>query len=111
MQSHTPIQLFHIFIVGALFLYIGMMRQNTASWIFPLLIVLGFILILFHSYKTYIKLNNKVNPWYNLIHILLIAPLLLWIGFNAENTSRPYFEMLLMLGFVAITYNLYYLIQ
>lgn len=110
MQSHTLIQLFHVFIIGLFFLYIGIMRKQTPSWIFLILIVTGFILIIFHSYKTYIKLVNGINPWYNLIHIFLISPLLLYIGFNKENTTRPYFEMLLMLGFLAISYHLYYLI-
>jgi hypothetical protein len=48
--------------------------------------------------------------WVNLIHILLVGPLLVYIGYNRENTSRRYFEMLMMLGFASIGYHGYYMI-
>jgi hypothetical protein len=48
--------------------------------------------------------------WVNLIHILLVGPLLVYIGYNRENTKRKYFELLLMLGFASIGYHGYYMI-
>jgi lipoprotein signal peptidase len=47
--------------------------------------------------------------WVSLIHILLVGPLLVFIGYNAEKTSRLYFELLMMLGFAAIGYHGFYL--
>lgn len=44
--------------------------------------------------------------WVNLIHIGLIAPLLFWIGYYKKDTSRAAFEMLLLLAFAALGYNL-----
>jgi hypothetical protein len=49
--------------------------------------------------------------WVNLIHILLVGPLLLYIGYNGEKTPRLYFELLLMLGFAAIGYHGYYMLE
>jgi hypothetical protein len=49
--------------------------------------------------------------WVNLIHILLVGPLLVYIGYNSEKTHRLYFELLLMLGFAAIGYHGYYLLE
>jgi len=40
------------------------------------------------------------------MHIGLIAPLLFWIGYYKKDTTRPAFEMLLLLAFAALGYNL-----
>jgi len=52
-----------------------------------------------------------MNPWVNYIHLFIVGPLLLYIGLNREKTERRYFEILLMLGFAAIGYHGYYLIE
>jgi hypothetical protein len=49
--------------------------------------------------------------WVNLIHILIVGPLLVYIGYNREKTARLYFELLLMLAFAAIGYHGYYLFE
>jgi hypothetical protein len=54
-------------------------------------------------------MDNK-SAWVNYIHIFLIGPLLVTIGLNGINTSRPYFELLLMAGMAAIGYHGYYLL-
>jgi len=105
------VHLFHILIVGSLFLYVGIYKTKIPKTLFPILFVLGIIIILYHSYKAYTYLTKGKNPWVNLIHILLIGPLLIIIGYNKENTSRKYFEMLLMFGFAAIGYHGYYLLE
>jgi hypothetical protein len=75
-----------------------------------MLLILGIIIIIYHSYKAYIKLKAGKNPWVNWIHILLVGPLLIYIGYNNKNTPRLYYELLLMLGFAAIGYHGYYMI-
>jgi hypothetical protein len=42
--------------------------------------------------------------------MLLVAPLLLWIGYYGKENTRAVFEMLLMLAFTALGYNLYSLV-
>ena len=101
MNTEQIVHLFHILIVGTLFLYVGIIREKIPKLLFPVLLILGVIIIVYHIYKPY---------WVNLIHILLVGPLLVYIGYNRENTSRRYFEMLLMLGFASIGYHGYYLI-
>ena len=49
------------------------------------------------------------NPWINYLHILIVGPLLLFIGYKNTETPRYAFELLLMLGFASIGYHLYYL--
>jgi hypothetical protein len=105
------IHLFHILIVGSLFLYVGITKSNIPNIMYSILTTLGMIIILYHCFKVYKKLNMGINPWINYIHIFIIGPLLLYIGLNREKTQRFYFEILLMLGFASIGYHGYYLIN
>lgn len=100
---------FHVLLVGGLFLYVGIMKTSIPKILFPFLFALGGIIIIYHIYKAYTYLKSGKNPWVNFIHILLVGPLLIYIGYNKENTKRLYFELLLMLGFAAIGYHGYYL--
>ena len=103
------VHLFHIIIVGSLFLYVGINRDSSSKYIFDLLLVLGVIILLYHIYKTYIKLIKNINPWVNLFHIFIVSPIVIYIGYNGKETKRLYFELLLMLAFAAIGYHLYYI--
>ena len=109
MDSSSLVHLFHILIVGSLFLYVGIERTNVPTFMFPLLLGLGVIIILYHMFKVYTYMKQGKGYWVNLIHILLVGPLLLYIGYNGEKTARLYFELLLMLGFAAIGYHGYYM--
>jgi hypothetical protein len=104
------VNLFHIIIVGSIFLYIGINREKTNGWLLNLIYYLGFIIILYHLYKSYNYIKEGKGIWVNLIHIFIIGPLLIYIGYNGEKTERKYFEILLMLGFGAIGYHFYYLL-
>ena len=103
------VHLFHIVIVGGLFLYVGINRNATPKYIFNLLFILGIIILIYHIYKTYIRLSNNKNPWINLFHIFIVAPIVIYIGYNSIETKRLYFELLLMLAFAAIGYHSYYI--
>jgi len=111
MISHVAIvHLFHIIIVGSLFLYVGIQQTKIPSFFYPLLLGLGIFIIIYHIYKAFQKIKSGKNPWANYIHILLVGPLLIYIGYNNKNTPRFYYELLLMLGFAAIGYHGYYMI-
>jgi len=111
MTSSIFVHLFHILIVGSLFLYVGIQKYKIPKFMYSVLIALGIIIILYHGFKVYKKLTEGFNPWINYIHILIIGPLLLYIGLNRDKTPRFYFEILLMLGFASIGYHGYYLIN
>ena len=101
------VHLFHIIIVGSLFLYVGIKREKIPPMMFPFLLGLGIFVILYHIYKA----SQSKTPWINYIHIFLIGPLLVYIGYTNKDTSRKYYELLLMFGFAAIGYHGYYLIK
>jgi Na+-transporting methylmalonyl-CoA/oxaloacetate decarboxylase beta subunit len=110
MNELSLVHLFHILIVGSLFLYVGINKTTIPKIMFPMLLGLGIIIILYHIYKAYNNIQHKKGFWANLIHIILVGPLLIYIGYHGAKTSRLYFELLLMLGFAAIGYHGYYMI-
>jgi hypothetical protein len=107
------VHLFHIIFVGALFLYVGIERTNIPKILFPLLLLLGIMVIMLHAYKLYNNIINKTytTDWVHYIHILLVGPLLMIIGYNGISTSRRYFELLIMAGMASIGYHGYYVIK
>ena len=109
MEKITYVHLFHILFVGSLFLYVGIYRTSIPSTMYPVLLGLGLLVIFYHIYKAYNYFKQGKGYWVNLIHILLVGPLLVYIGYNREKTARLYFELLIMLGFAAIGYHGYYL--
>lgn len=111
MDSRALVHLFHILIVGSLFLYVGINREKIYAPLFTVLLFLGFIIIFYHLYKIYGYLNSGKGIYINLIHIFIIGPLLIYIGYTGEKTARKFFEILLMLGFASIGYHLYYLFR
>jgi hypothetical protein len=110
MDIRTIVHLFHIIIVGGLFLYVGIKRDTLHEMWFNVLFYLGLFIIAYHLFKVYNYLAIDKSIWVNLIHILLVGPLVAYIGYYGKNTSRKYFEMLLMLAFASIGYHLYYLL-
>ena len=109
MDSSNFVHLFHIIIVGGLFLYVGINRDKIYGWLFNVLFYLGLFIVFYHLYKVYGYLNDNKAIWVNLIHIFIVGPLLVYIGYNGDKTARKFFEILLMLGFASIGYHGYYL--
>lgn len=111
MSSSLFVRAFHILVVGGLFLYLGTQRTAVPAQLFTGLIGLGLVVILYHLYKIADKIEHKKSVWVNLIHVLLVGPLLIYIGYFAENTERLYFELLLMMCFAVVGYHGYYLLN
>jgi len=109
-NNHFYIHLFHILIVGSLFLYVAIKGNTIPQLLYPILKYLGIIIILYHCYKAYVKITNNKSAWVNYLHIFLIGPLLVIIGYNGKETSRKYYDLLLMAGMASIGYHGYYLL-
>ncbi len=105
------IHLAHIVVIGGLFLYVGMNRNAIPLWLYPILLGTGVVIWFYHVYKAYLKYAADKNPWVNLIHIVYVAPILIYIGYNRNETPRYIYEILLMLGFATIGYHGLYVVS
>jgi hypothetical protein len=105
-------QLFHIFFVVPLFLAIGFFKASLPYWLYLGLLILGIGIFIYHAYKLIVRLRVHSNYlWVNMIHVFLIAPLLIYIGYNKKETPRFAYELMLILGFGAGGYHLYSLVK
>ena len=109
-MNNIFVHLFHIIFVGGLFLYIGIKQKNMPAYMYNVILTIGIIILFYHGYKGYSKFVNGKNPWVNLFHIFIVAPLLIRIGYKKDNTHMQYFEYVLMLAFAAVGYHTYYMI-
>lgn len=101
---------FYIFLIVPVLVYIGIERANTPEYIFKGLLGLGVILFLYHLHSVYIKLragsSNLWIPWIDLLYMVIAVPLI-WIGYYEKEASRQHYEMLLLLAFGTLGYNIY----
>ncbi len=111
LDKYLLVVVFHVAVLAPFLMYVGFARAATPEWIYSLLFGLGLLVLLYHGYKAVGRFFAK-SPviWINLIHVLLVAPLLIWIGYHAKRTGRPAYDMLLMTAFAAFGFHLYKLV-
>ena len=108
IDYHIILNLFHILFVSPLLIYIGIQRGGSPEWIYKSLIILSLVVFSYHLFKLYTKwIKGSSGLWVNLMHMLLIAPVLFVIGYYGKSTMRAFFEIALLLGFAALVYNIY----
>jgi threonine/homoserine/homoserine lactone efflux protein len=106
--GHIAVSMFHILAVVPLFLYVAFVRGQLPPWIFPVLLSLGLLIMVYHAYKVMIKWKaHNPSVWVNIIHVLFIAPMLIYIGSKSYDTPRWAYEILAIQGFGALGYHLY----
>ena len=110
MDNHTVRSLVHLIIIVPLFLYVGFKRADNPLFIYNSLFAIGCVILVYHGYKLYLRRNSSY-AWVNAFHIALIAPLLLYIGYNKKDTPRSAYEMMLITGFAAGGYHLFSLVR
>ena len=112
MDSHIVLAVFHILFVAPLFLFVAFMRSATPQWIYWLLTGLGLMILVYHGYKLLTRLKaGSSYIWVNLIHVLFVAPLLIFVGSKQIDAPRYGYELMAMVGFAALGYHMYSLIR
>jgi uncharacterized membrane protein len=111
MDSYALIFILHIVFIVPFFLWVGFQRAATPDWMYNFLFGTGLLLLAYHGFMTVGRYFAKSPAlWKNIIHVLFIAPLLMWIGYYGKKTERPAYDMLLILGFGALGFHLYKLV-
>jgi hypothetical protein len=105
MDKMKLIHLLHIFIFAGLLLYIFVKNKNMPQSMNIFLIILGIIVIIYQTYK-YILTSYTIY----LFHLLVIAPILIYIGYFRPEKDSFVYELVLMLIFATIGYHGYYLL-
>ena len=101
------LSLAHIFIFAAFLIYIGIVQAKMPEMLYPIILVFGVIVILYHVYKAFLV----KDAWINYIHIFIVGPLLVFIGLYRKGTPTKIFELVLMVAFAALGYHGYKLIN
>lgn len=111
INTRIIVHLLHVFIIGSLFLYVGLKRNVIPKWLSFALVGLGVIIGFYHIYKAYLRIAQNAMPWVSFIHIFGVAPLLVFIGYKQDTTPRYMYELLLLFGFASIGYHGLYLVE
>jgi hypothetical protein len=108
MDTHMILALFHILFVAPLFFVIAFFQNKMPDWAYTAILGLGIFLIIYQSYKYVLRLSQKSGyAWINLFHMIIVAPLLLYIGYRRQETPRFAYELCIMVGFAALGYHTY----
>ena len=112
LDNHFWLAIIHLIIVVPLFLYVGFTRAETPQWVYLSLFTIGWVILVYHGFKLVLRLKSRSNlAWVNALHVALIAPLLIFIGYHKKETPRFAYELLLMLGFAAGGYHLFSVVK
>jgi hypothetical protein len=110
-MSHAALHVAHVAAIGPALIYVGANHDSLPDSAYTALLLTGVFILFYHAYKAWLKLKNNQSAWVNWIHVFLVAPLLILVGYYKNDAARRYFEMILLLGFAAVGYHGYYLIR
>lgn len=112
LDQHFILSLIHLVIVVPLFLFVGFQRAATPQWLYLALLAVGLVILVYHGFRLVMRLKNRSGyAWVNAMHVAVIAPLLIYIGYNKKDTPRSAYELLLMLAFAAGGYHMFSLVR
>jgi len=111
IDTYLLVAVAHVAIIVPTLLYVGFNRAATPEWLYNVLFGAGLLVLAYHSYKGAARwAAGSQLVWIHILHVLLVAPVLLWVGYNGKKTERPAYEILLMLAFAAMGHHIYKLI-
>ena len=112
LDQHKILSIFHILFVVPLFFAIAFFKSSMPEWAYQTVLGLGVFLFVYQGYKAMGRWSQSSSYlWVNLIHVAFVAPLLIYIGYTQKNTPRFAYELCIMVGFAALGYHMYSLIQ
>jgi hypothetical protein len=95
-MNFNYIYIVHI-LAGLFFIYLGLNNTIKHNVLYNILLTLSVIIFLYHLYRLWSKYNNYVS-YVNIFHVVLLAPLLCYIGVVKGKGVYPSNELLVVLG-------------
>lgn len=115
MNQDAIINLFHVFLFFPLlcYLYYLGIKKRLNSTICRILLFVAISGILYHAFLIKERMGTKQanRLWVHLVHILIVFPLFLIIGYKCEDVKRVFLEMLLLVSFAALGYHAFNFIR
>jgi len=112
MYIQNLVSIIHVFIIVPFLLYCVSKGNSMSVYVKYALLLTGAYVMLFHGYKILTNsLNLSVIRIINWIHLIIIGPLLIYIGYTAPNTRANYFDYLGIIAYAALVYHGYYLVK
>jgi hypothetical protein len=112
LDQHFVLSIVHLLFVVPLFLFVGFKRAATPAWLYMAMFAIGAVILVYHGIKLVIRLKSRSGyAWVNMLHIVAVAPLLLYIGYHKKETPRFAYELMLMLGFAAAGYHIFSIVR
>ena len=104
------VHLLHVVVIAPLLFALAYYGPRTPAPVFPALVATGAVVLLYHLYLGYKKFKAG-SPWLwvNAVHVLVVAPLLIWIGVHQEKTHPRVFQGLAVLTAAMLVYHGYQL--
>ncbi len=103
------VNLFHVLLIAPLLVYGGYYGSKSIPQVFTAFMALGILVALYHAYKIYERRDQSFSYWkaINIFHILFIAPLFMYIGYNGADTNPQVFTLLLIMAPFILAYHAY----
>ena len=112
LDQHFVLSIVHLLFDVPLFLFVGFKPASTPQWLYMALFAIGAVILVYHGIKLVIRLKSRSGyAWVNMLHIVAVAPLLLYIGYHKKETPRFAYELMLMLGFAAAGYHIFSIVR
>ena len=97
-MDKNAIYLTHILVSAPIFIYFGHFPEIKNDWQAYCLIGLGAFVMLYHLFRLYTAWNLGFINWVNIIHFLVVGPLLIFAGWS-RNLIYPWNQIFLVLGY------------
>ena len=91
----------HVLFSAPVFILLGHNPEIKNDWVSYAVVGLGLIVVLYHLFKLYSAWNLGYINWVNVIHALVIGPLLIFAGWK-KNLLYPWPQIFLVLGYGAM---------
>ena len=97
------INLVHILLVSILFIYIGTHANFTPIALYYVLLVLGILLVVGHTY--FLLKRPQYRKFLYVIHVCIIAPLLFALFYYKDESPEWLYDVITIFGIIVFLYH------